>query len=221
MKEFYLDAVASSALFRGIGKEEIGAMLHCLDARQKHYKKGDVIYALDDTVSDLGLVLNGSVFLSKPDYNGNVMLMEREFVGGMFGESAACLGDGRCDADVTAAESAEILFLNVGRVIRTCSNSCVFHQQMIRNLLLSLAEKNHQLNLKVEHISKRSTREKLLSYLNSYQGENGEWFSIPLNRQQLADYLCVDRSAMSWELCRMRDEGMLEFQKNRFRFLFS
>ena len=83
MKESYLDAAASSALFRGVGKEELSAMLHCLDARQKHYKKGDVIYALDDTVSDLGLVLSGSVFLSKPDYNGNVMLMDRETVGGM------------------------------------------------------------------------------------------------------------------------------------------
>ena len=118
-----------------------------------------------------------------------------------------------------AAEPSEVIFLNVGRILKTCSSACVFHQRMLRNLLYGIAEKNRQLNHKVEHISKRTTKEKLLSYLMAHCGSvESEWFTIPLNRQQLADYLCVDRSAMSWELCRMRDEGILEFQRNRFRF---
>ena len=122
--------------------------------------------------------------------------------------------------EVVAVENAEILFLDVSRVTTTCSSACIFHRQVIKNLLMGIAGKNHMLNQKMEHLSKRTTREKLLSYLSSFhRNSEDEWFSIPLNRQQLADYLCVDRSAMSWELCRMRDEGLLEFYKNRFHFL--
>ncbi|MBR5328756.1 MAG: Crp/Fnr family transcriptional regulator [Firmicutes bacterium] len=221
MKKNHLEAAAASTLFRGVEKSEIEAMLKCLDARFCSFKKGETVYSVDDKVSDLGLVVKGSLFLTRPDYRGNMMLLEREEEGDLFGEIAACLGDGRSDVDVVAAEPADVLFLNVARVLKTCSSACVFHQRMIRNLLYGIAEKNQQLNHKVEHISKRTTKEKLLSYLTSYCGENEtDWFSIPLNRQQLADYLCVDRSAMSWELCRMRDDGILEFQRNRFRFLF-
>lgn len=219
MKKTYLDVAADSSLFRGIDHNEINAMLHCLDARLQSFTKGETIVAVEDTVSELGLVLSGSVLLSRPDYRGNVMLLEKEEAGELFGESVACLGDGKSDVDIVAAEPTEIAFLNVGRIIKTCSSACVFHQRMIRNLLYGIAEKNRQLSQKVEHISKRTTREKLLSYLTSHCGaDEKEWFTIPLNRQQLADYLCVDRSAMSWELCRMRDEGLVEFQRNRFRF---
>lgn len=221
MKKNHLEAAASSTLFQGVGKDEIGAMLKCLDARLLSFQKGETVYAVDDIVTDLGLVVKGSLFLSRPDYRGNVMLLEKEEEGDLFGESTACLGEGRSDVDVIAAEPSDVIFLNVGRVLKTCSSACVFHQRMIRNLLYGIAEKNRQLNHKLEHISKRTTKEKLLSYLTAHCGpEETEWFTIPLNRQQLADYLCVDRSAMSWELCRMRDDGILEFQRNRFRFSF-
>ncbi len=219
--ENYLDVIAGSSLFQGIEKEEIKSMLKCLCGRRRSYVKGELIFAAGDRIMEIGLVLRGSVLLSKLDYRGNVLLLDKPGEGAIFGESLACLGAPNRNLDVTAAEPAEILLLDIHRVIKTCSSACAFHQRIIENLLMGIARKNQQLNLKMEHLSKRTTREKLLSYLASFcGGDETEWFTIPLNRQQLADYLCVDRSAMSWELCRMRDEGMLEFHKNRFRFSF-
>ena len=219
--EKYLDVIAASSLFQGIERGEIASVLKCLDARKRRFARGELIFAAGDRVPGIGLVLHGAVLLSKLDYRGNALLLDKLGAGAVFGESLACLGGGNRSLDVTAAEPAEILFLDIGRVVRTCSSACSFHQRIIENLLMDIAGKNQQLNLKMEHLSKRTTTEKLLSYLSSHCGENEtEWFTIPLNRQQLADYLCVDRSAMSWELCRMRDEGLLEFHKNRFRFSF-
>ncbi len=219
--ENFLDVIAGSSLFQGIEKEEIKSMLKCLRGRRRSCVKGELIFAAGDRISEIGLVLRGSVLLSKLDYWGNVLLLDKPGEGAIFGESLACLGAPNRNLNVTAAEPAEILLLDIRRVIKTCSSACVFHQRIIENLLMGIAGKNQQLNLKMEHLSKRTTREKLLSYLASFcGGDETEWFTIPLNRQQLADYLCVDRSAMSWELCRMRDEGMLEFHKNRFRFSF-
>lgn len=218
--EKYLDVIAGSYLFQGVAPEQIAEMLKCLNAFQKSYSRGEVVFAEGDAVTVLGLVLKGSVFLQKTDYQGNTLLMARVGTGELFGEALACIGMKESDVEVVAAENAEILFLDVSRVTTTCSSACIFHRQVIKNLLMGIAGKNHMLNQKMEHLSKRTTREKLLSYLSSFhRNSEDEWFSIPLNRQQLADYLCVDRSAMSWELCRMRDEGLLEFHKNRFHFL--
>ena len=219
--EKFMHIIAASSLFRGIEREDIGAMLRCLDARIRRFEKGETVIAAGGCVTEIGLVLSGSVLLSKLDYRGNVLLLDKPGEGAVFGESLACLGGVNRSLEVTAAEGTEILFLDVSRVVKTCSSACSFHQRIIENLLMDIAGKNQRLNLKMEHLSKRTTKEKLLSYLSSHCGEDEtEWFTIPLNRQQLADYLCVDRSAMSWELCRMRDEGLLEFHKNRFRFSF-
>lgn len=219
MEKYHWETAAHTDLFRGMSEENVKAMLECLDARFLSFFKGEAVYSVGDSVFALGLVLKGSFLLSRSDYCGNVMLLERVEEGELLGEVEACLGGAKSEMDVVAAEPAEVLFLSLERVLKTCSSACEFHRRMIRNLFYVLAEKNYHLTRKVEHISKRTTREKLLSYLGAYCGETPEdWFVIPLNRQQLADYLCVDRSAMSWELCRMRDEGILEFQRNRFRF---
>ena len=214
-----LSVIASSPLFHEIDEKDVAAMLHCLKGYRRSYRRGETVRPAGEIVSALGLVLKGGVFLSVTDYGGNETLLDRVEAGRLFGETAACLDAKKSDIAVTAAADTEILFLDVSRVAKTCSSACTFHQRVIRNLLLSLARENDELHHKVEHLSKRTTREKLLSYLTSYAGEEGAWFSIPLNRQQLADYLCVDRSAMSWELCRMRDRGILELRKNHFRFL--
>jgi len=112
------------------------------------------------------------------------------------------------------------LFFNVRRIITTCSNACRFHTAVVQNLFFSLSEKNQKLMQKLGHMSRRTTREKLMSYLSEESRRHGSGsFSIPFNRQQLADFLSVDRSAMSNELCKMRDEGLLEFEKNQFVLL--
>lgn len=137
--------------------------------------------------------------------------------GEMFGEAYAAPDSGVMMNDVAAVENSTVLFFNVKKILTTCSTACRFHSLVIQNLFFAISEKNRKLMRKLLHMSKRSTREKLLSYLSEEaKRQNRATFLIPFNRQQLADFLSVDRSAMSSELGKMRDEGLLTFQKNRF-----
>lgn len=125
------------------------------------------------------------------------------------------------NVSVEAKEDTTILFLNVGRILSICPDGCSFHAQLIQNLLIDMAQKNRKLSEKITHMAKRSTREKLLSYLSEQAVKNkSSEFEIPYNRQQLADYLGVDRSGLSVQLCRLRDEGMLTFHKNKIRLIY-
>ena len=123
-------------------------------------------------------------------------------------------------SDVLALEDSTVIFFDVKRILTSCSNACRFHSIVVQNLFFAISEKNRKLVQKIGHMSKRTTREKLISYLSEQaKKQNSANFTIPFNRQQLADFLSVDRSAMSNELCKMRDEGLLEFEKNKFRLL--
>ena len=132
----------------------------------------------------------------------------------------ACLGNEEIINNAVAVRQSEVLFLDINRIITMCPSGCQFHGRLIRNLLSVIATKNKILTQKLEHMSQRSTREKLLSYLSEQAQRVGkESFDIPFNRQQLADFLSVDRSAMSNELSKMRKEGLLEFDRNHFVLL--
>jgi len=138
----------------------------------------------------------------------------------LFGEAFACSGMKTLPVSVVAAVKSEVLLMDYRGIVHPCASSCPCHVQMIRNLVREMAEKSVRLTGKMEHILCRTTREKLLSYLSAEAEKAGEpSFSIPFNRQELADFLAVDRSAMSAALCRLRDEGVLEFSKNHFRLL--
>ncbi len=209
----------NSPLFAGIEEKDLSSMLKCLDAYVRSYEKGETVFHMGDPVFEIGLVLKGRVYLTKEDHNGNSNLVAEVGPSLLFGEELACMGQTRSNVNVIAAQKTQVLFLDIGRVTTQCPSACLFHQRLIRNLLTLIAAKNHTLNAKMEHMSKRTTKEKLLSYLTDAAGENPtQWFEIPFNRQQLADYLSVERSAMSWELCKLRDDRVIEFQKNRFRF---
>ena len=216
--EQILVPAAKSPLFAGVEEKDVAAMMKCLGAYTRVYEKGELIFGVGDPVAEIGLVLSGKVYLTKADYDGNTNLLGEVGPSLLFCEELACLEEVVSDVDVIAAQRAEVLFLDIARVTKQCSTACLFHQRLIRNLLTVIAAKNHALNAKMEHMSKRTTKEKLLSYLTNVGGEAKGWFTIPFNRQQLADYLSVERSAMSWELCKLRDEGILEFERNRFRF---
>ena len=137
----------------------------------------------------------------------------------MFGEAYA-YDSGAILNDVLALEESTVIFFDVKRILTSCSNACRFHSIVVQNLFFAISEKNRKLVQKIGHMSKRTTREKLISYLSEQaKKQNSANFTIPFNRQQLADFLSVDRSAMSNELCKMRDEGLLEFEKNKFRLL--
>lgn len=205
-------------LFDGIKEDDRSEMLKCLNAKKKQYKKGSTVLGRGGRTSEMGMVLEGSVHMVKDDFWGNRSILGQASPGQMFGEVYACLPRQGLEVDVVAAEDTEVLFLDVGRILTVCSSACSFHTRLIRNLLTILAEKNLMLTHKMEHMAQKSTRDKVLSYLSmEAEKQGGPEFAIPFNRQQLADYLSVDRSAMSRELSRMKAEGLLDYHRNRFR----
>lgn len=207
-----------SPLFDGITTEEIERLLHCLGGRIKRYAKGDFIFHAGTVLRQIGLVVSGKVQVVKEDYWGNRLIFSSMEQGQLFGESYACLPREPLEVSIVSAADCEVLFLDLEHAISVCSCACGFHRRLIRNLMTILAKHNLNLTRKVQHMGQKTTREKLLAYLWSIsQKEQSQEFDIPYNRQELADYLAVDRSAMSAELSRMKTEGLLEFHKNHFR----
>ncbi len=206
-------------LFSGINTEngETEKLLNCLNPVNRSYAKNEIVFLAGTPITQIGIVLSGGVRIIREDFAGNTNIITELGVGDIFGESIVCSGLAESDISVRAASATDILFLDYKKIITSCQSACPFHSKLIFNMLKILAEKNVFLNEKVEVLSKRSTRDKLMTYfyLQAKQA-NDVQFSIPFNREELADYLCVDRSAMSRELCRMRDEGMIEFYKNAF-----
>lgn len=196
---------------------EMEPMLKCLSAASRSYQKGECVFWRGERITSVAMLLEGCIHIRKEDYWGNLSILNEISEGEVFGEVYACLGNDEILNDAVAVKPSVVLFLDINRILTMCPSSCRFHARLIRNLLSVIASKNKMLTQKLEHISQRTTREKLLSYLSEQSLRAGcPSFDIPFNRQQLADYLSVDRSAMSNELCKMRDEGILLFEKNHF-----
>lgn len=209
--------LSKTVLFHGASPEEVETMLSCLHAETKIYQRGNVIYHAGDVIRSMGLVLSGSVSIENDDVWGNKSILDRVHTGQVFAETYACVPGEPLMISVIAAEPAEILFLDTGRVLHLCENACGFHNKLIRNLLSIASQKNLSLSRRIFHTSSKSIRGRLLSYL-SYQAtqHNSREFDIPFNRQQLADYLSVDRSAMSNELSKMQRDGLLRVDRSHF-----
>lgn len=204
-------------LFRGVPDDEISMMLDCLGAEQRSFRRGDVIYSCGDCVQSMGMVMSGSVEISSIDFWGNKSVLDRVSPGLVFAETYACLQNEPLQVTVSAAEACEILFLNIGRMFSACPNTCSSHQKLIANMLMISAQKNLKLSRRMLHTSPKTIRGKLISYLSDQAMLNdSNEFDIPFKRQPLADYLGVERSAMSRELGKMRDEGLLQTHKNHF-----
>lgn len=215
--EKYITLLRNSKLFQGIDEKEITSMLGCLSAVRRNYHKGETVFQRGERIDSVALLLEGSIHIQKEDYWGNLSILNEITEGEIFGEVYACLGSEEILNNAVAVKDSEVLFLDVKRILTMCPSACPFHGRLIRNLLSVLAQKNKMLTQKMKHMSKRTTREKLLSYLSEQSQRAGSpVFDIPFNRQQLADFLSVDRSAMSAELGRMRDEGILSFERSHF-----
>ena len=217
MKKF-VPVLKETKLFAGVEEEDVFSMLSCLGARLRTYKKGEYVLRQGQRLSDILVLAEGSLYIQKDDYWGNRSILGHIGVGEIFGEAYASPESGALLNDVVAVENSSVFFFDVKRVITTCSSACRFHTLVVQNLFFAISEKNRSLVQKLDYLSRRTTREKLISYLSEEaKKQNSAYFTIPFNRQQLADYLSVDRSAMSNELCKMRDDGLLEFEKNRFK----
>ena len=210
-------ALLASPLFRGATSEEIAAMLPCLGASPRRFARGERILRAGEPTRYMGLVLTGSVLIEHTDLQGAVTLLGRAEPGELFAEAYACASDEPLLVDVVASEACEVLFLDARRILTQCTSTCEHHSRIIRNLVRTLAQKNLALSRRSLHTGPRTIRARLLSYLSEQARRAGSRsFTIPFDRQQLADYLNVDRSALSKELGKMRDEGLIEFRKNAF-----
>ena len=219
MKDFF-DILRECPLFDRIGDESLKEMLGCLNAKERSYKKGDVVFAEGDKAKYLGIVLEGSVQLVRVDYYGNRSILTNIEPPQLFGEAFACAGLKSLPVDAVAATDTRILLLDAQRIACPCGNACPCHGQTILNLLHIVAKKNLVLHQKIEITSKRSTREKLMTYL-LLQAKNAKshTFTVPYDRQELADYLEVDRSGLSAEISKLRNEKVLECRRSTFTLL--
>ena len=215
-----LQFLSNTLLFRGAAPKEIEAMLACLQAQTKTYARGETILHAGDTVTAVGLVLSGSVSIEQDDAWGNKSILDHVHPGQLFAETYACLPGEVLMINAVAAQPCEVLFLETSRMLHICSNACEFHNKLVRNLLTIASGKNLALSRRIFHTSSKSIRGRLLSYLSFQAAQSGSReFDIPFNRQQLADYLSVDRSALSNELGKMQREGLFRARRSHFVLL--
>lgn len=209
-----------SPLFLGIRPEDMEGMLGCIGYYVREYQKGEIISFEAETIHHVGVVLSGSVDMIKEDVWGNRTMLLRSYTEDVFGETFACGEDSMSVVTFVAAEDSKVMFLSFCRVMHTCTHACVFHQTLIENMVRIIARKNLELMRKIEVVSKKTLREKILAYLSiQSQSQGSNRFEIPLGRVEWAEYLCADRSALTRELAKMKEEGLIEFQRNTFEIL--
>lgn len=209
-----------SPLFLGIRPEDMEGMLGCIGYYVREYKRGEIIAFEAETINHVGVVLKGSVDMIKEDVWGNRTMLLRSYVEDVFGETFACGEDSLSVVTFVAAEDTKVMFLSFCRVMHTCTHACVFHQTLIENMVRIIARKNRELMRKIEVVSKKTLREKILAYLSiQSQTQGTSRFAIPLGRGEWAEYLCADRSALTRELVKMKDEGLIDYQRNSFEIL--
>lgn len=211
------DKLKNCPLFKNMSEEETASALAFLDAKEVKYEKNTFIFSLEDAIPTVGIILSGTVAILKEDFWGNRSILAKLTAGDIFGEAFTCAQKEKMSVGALANEKCDILFIDYRRVLENTANSCSCENKLIQNMMVILAGKNVMLTQKIEHLMKRSTREKLLSYLSAQATEaQNHIFDIPLSRQELADYLGVDRSAMSNELSKLRQDDFLTFHRNHF-----
>ena len=216
MKEFF-SILAASPLFSGVTEDELDAMLTCLAAKTEQFPKDVFLLRPGDAVEEIGMVLSGCALVVQEDIWGNRNILSKAGPGQTFAAAYACAPGSLLNVSVLAETPVTAMFLNVKRVLNVCPSACEHHSRIIRNLLGELAEKNLRFGEKLTHMGQRTTRAKLMSYFSAEAQRLGTYeFDIPFSRQQLADYLAVERSGLSLELGKMRSEGLLDFHKSHF-----
>ena len=218
--EKYFDKLLATPLFSGIAKNELSAMLGCMEASVLTAQKNSPVFLEGDDAGFFGIVLEGSVQIVKDDFYGNRSILTYAEPGELFGEAFACGDVDKMSVSGYAAKDSKILMLSCKKMLTVCSSACSFHNRLIKNLLTVVANRNLNLSQKISVMSHKTTKEKLMAYLLEQAKRAGRSdFTIPLDRQALADYLGVERSAMSAELGKLRKAGILESEGSHFRLL--
>ena len=218
--EKYLPILRNSPFFKGLSDNEILSILYCVNATVISKERASYIFRAGDSTEVMGLVVSGCVLVMQEDLWGHRNILSKCHAGDFFGEPYAASPGAVLNISVVADEDCEIVFLNIQKLLVTCPTACGHHQKLIRNLVSVLANKILILNDKITHVGKRTTREKLLSYLSAESIRHSSLsFDIPFDRQQLADYLCIDRAAMSTEISKLQKEGFIKTHRNHFEVL--
>lgn len=219
MKKF-LPILKKCPLFFDIDDDSLVKMLGCLGARVTEFDKKYTVLSEGSRAKYVGIVLSGSVQIVQVDYYGNRSILSNIMPSELFGEAFACAESDALPVSVIANEPSEIMLIDCSHILHTCHNNCGFHNQLIFNLMKDLAIKTIVFHQKLEITGKRTTREKLMAYLMLMQKKTGRSsFDIPFDRQELADYLEVERSGLSAEISKLRAEGIIDSNKKHFELL--
>jgi len=215
--EKYFDLLLSSSLFTGIAREELSSMLGCLGARIAAFSKNDPVFLEGDAAGFLGFVLEGSVQIVQEDFYGNRSILTHAEQGDLFAETFACANMETMPVSAYAVKNSKVVFFSCQKMLTVCSSACSFHNRLVKNLLTVVAQRNLNLSSKITVMSQKTTKEKLMAYLLDQAKKTGSLeFTIPFDRQALADYLGVERSAMSTELTKLRKSGVLDCKGSHF-----
>lgn len=216
MKE-YFDLLLSTPLFSGIDPQDLDPMLHCLGANTVTIPKGDPVFLEGDAAGFIGVVMEGSVQVVQEDFYGNRNILTHAEKGDLFGEAFACANIETMPVSGYAVRDSKLLLLSCQKMLTVCSSACLFHNQLVKNMLKVVAQKNLEMNNKIRFMSQKTTKEKLMAYLlEQAKAAGSSEFTIPFDRQALADYLGVERSAMSAELGKLKKAGILDLKGSHF-----
>lgn len=219
MKKIY-NILLQNPLFKGFTENDYEKIMNCLIITSNFYKKDDIIIHIGSPVTSVGLVVSGSVKIIREDINGDINILSEILSGDMFAEALVCSRTQNSPVSVISSAASEIIFINYNKILNECDQMCSFRGKLIENMLYIIAKKNLFLNQKIEIMSKRSIREKLLCFLEIQKNKfNSNQFTISYNREELSNFLAVDRSSLSRELGNMRDERIIDFDKNTFEIL--
>ncbi|HVI40011.1 MAG TPA: Crp/Fnr family transcriptional regulator [Anaerovoracaceae bacterium] len=215
-----LKVLMLTSLFQGVAENDLESMLNCLGAMERKYRKNDVILLAGTKVTSVGILAEGNAQITRDDAEGNRAILSELGRADLFAEAYVAAGAAEIPVTVIATSDCRIVWISFGKIVGTCSSACSFHRTLVQNMMRVIAVKNILMNEKMRILSCKTTKEKLMTYLSDYSERVGKnKFKIPFSRNELADFLSVDRSAMSRELSRLRDEGYLNYRKNEFELL--
>ena len=217
MKKIY-ESVKNTSLFGDLYFEDFERMMSCLNAKHVKYKKNDILMIAERWPKHIGVLTSGSLIITKDDEKGNSPIITHIQAPSIFAEIWVWAGMDFCPISAQASEDAEVIFLDSTKIVFICSSVCNFHRKLMENMLRSIASKAAMLDKKVEILSKRTIRERVICFFNVQRGD-ARRFTIPYNREEMARHLSVDRSALSSELSKMQDEGLIRFNRNEFELL--